>query len=934
MTMLKRLRTRFPDLPIAVVTSDVEPSLGNKWQKFSKKEGITWDPSAPYVKEQNGGSERSGQMIIYRARILYILARLPKNLWPEYVKAAADLLNLTSIRSIDWQSPLGLLYKTLGLPLPSLAHLKTYGCKCYVLDQHVAQGDKLQERAFVGYLVGYDSTNIFRVWVPHSKKVIRVRDVRFDETKRYDPRDPDLSIAARKRIDEIVEIIEIPEPPDGQLSYVENEITDLLEGGSLSTNGSDDTRSKPTEPMSSEPVNLQLQTPEPTPEPTHPIPPAPLPASGSPIPTSRSDEQFLQNLEQVVNTNPDIFPNSSQLPSTFPGPSVPARGGGTTTVSADPHPGLIIEGPRTRQSTRRAAYNATLDGGLHEMDRAFKNVYTSFSSATKSLRWHQNNIPPPPEKWKDLKSHPLGPEFIAATKLEWSDVGRKGTYAKVPRVEAQGKKVLPLRWVFVYKFDSEGFLLKCKARICVRGDLQTVNDLDTRATTLAARVFRALMSLVAAFDLETAQLDSVNAFLNSSLDEEIYCELPEGFNEEGHCLRLKRALYGLRRSPILWQQEFSGTLKNLGLKQIPEEPCLFTNGRIIVFFYVDDIVLLARKEFRDEMLRLKAELMKKYEMRDLGELQWFLNIRVIRDRQQRKLWLCQDAYIDKIVKTYNHEHSAKAATPLSVSRKDLIKFDGQADPQYAHAYQRRIGSVIYLAVITRPDIALAVSLLAVFLANPSPRHRAEADRIICYLRDTKYLAIEYSADGINQASIKTYPHETRHPVFEACSDAAFGDDPDTRRSSEGFLFRLFGGPVDWKATRQPHVTTSTTEAELLSLSHATRSLIWWNRLFKQMDFNTGHEAIIHCDNVMTTRHIMNPVSKINTKLQHVDIQNHWLRELAGKKEIKVEWIPTAEMPADGLTKPLERQRHLRFVELLGLRDIRYLVDTKNPDELA
>ena len=76
-------------------------------------------------------------------------------------------------------------------------------------------------------------------------------------------------------------------------------------------------------------------------------------------------------------------------------------------------------------------------------------------------------------------------------------------------------------------------------------------------------------------------------------------------------------------SPILWQQEFSGTLKKLrtwALKQIPEEPCLFTNGRIIVFFYVDDIVLLARKEHRDEMLRLKAESMKKYEMQDLEEL--------------------------------------------------------------------------------------------------------------------------------------------------------------------------------------------------------------------------------------------------------------------------------------------------------------------------
>jgi Reverse transcriptase (RNA-dependent DNA polymerase) len=112
---------------------------------------------------------------------------------------------------------------------------------------------------------------------------------------------------------------------------------------------------------------------------------------------------------------------------------------------------------------------------------------------------------------------------------------------------------LPLRWVFTYKFDSDGYLIKCKTRICVRGDLQDLTDLfNTRATTLAARVFRALVALVATFDLETVQLDSVNAFLNSVLDEVAYCEFPEGFEENGNCLLLKRALYGFRRSTLLW----------------------------------------------------------------------------------------------------------------------------------------------------------------------------------------------------------------------------------------------------------------------------------------------------------------------------------------------------------------------------------------------
>lgn len=176
-------------------------------------------------------------------------------------------------------------------------------------------------------------------------------------------------------------------------------------------------------------------------------------------------------------------------------------------------------------------------------------------------------------------------------------VKAKDTFKTVPM--PKDAELLPLKWVFVYKFDDDGYLVRCKARICARGDLQTqMTWANTRATTLAARVFRALMALVAAFDLETCHLDSVNAFLNSPLAENVFCRFPDGFKKPGYCMKLNRAIYGLRSSPILWQGNFSNTLRGLGLEQIPEEPCLFSNGRIIVFFYVDDIVILARKRTR------------------------------------------------------------------------------------------------------------------------------------------------------------------------------------------------------------------------------------------------------------------------------------------------------------------------------------------------
>ena len=99
---------------------------------------------------------------------------------------------------------------------------------------------------------------------------------------------------------------------------------------------------------------------------------------------------------------------------------------------------------------------------------------------------------------------------------------------------------IPLKWVFLYKFDTDGYLLKHKARICVRGDLQPFTDEENYAATLAHKTFRALMAITAAFGYETKQMDAVNAFLNADLDELVYCYFPHGFEQSQKCLRLKK----------------------------------------------------------------------------------------------------------------------------------------------------------------------------------------------------------------------------------------------------------------------------------------------------------------------------------------------------------------------------------------------------------
>ena len=232
----------------------------------------------------------------------------------------------------------------------------------------------------------------------------------------------------------------------------------------------------------------------------------------------------------------------------------------------------------------------------------------------------------------------------------------------------------------------------------------------------------------------------------------------------------------------------------------------------------------------------------------------------------------------------------------------------QASAQQILAYQQRVGSLNFAAAISRPDIAHATSKLACFLRNPSKGHLIAADRTLQYLCSTRGYAIEFSGENAAQ-------------IFKCASDAAYADDAETRRSSDGFLFQLYGGAIDWKAGRQKTVTTSSTEAELLSLSTAAKEVIWWRRFFAAVKFDTQQATEIHCDNLQTIRILTKETVKLETRLRHVDIHQHWLRQEVEDGTVTIKWLPTAQMPADGLTKALPAQKHATFIEQLNLVDI-------------
>ncbi|XP_044723899.1 reverse transcriptase (RNA-dependent DNA polymerase) domain-containing protein [Hirsutella rhossiliensis] len=224
-------------------------------------------------------------------------------------------------------------------------------------------------------------------------------------------------------------------------------------------------------------------------------------------------------------------------------------------------------------------------------------------------------------------------------------------------------------------------------------------------------------------------MDAVNAFVHAPLDDEevIFMRMPPGFQKRGKVLRLRKALYGLRRSPLLWQQMLTSSLEELGFRKVPQEPCVMVKGAVTVFFYVDDIIWAFRKEDEGVVEEATRGLQKKINLTRLGEPRWFLGIH---------------AYIDKIAYKFllnndNAPESLKLPDTPMISDEELLPATSQANEREKHQYLQKVGSVLFSAISTRPDIAFAVSRLARHNHNPDEKHQKAADRVILFLFATR-----------------------------------------------------------------------------------------------------------------------------------------------------------------------------------------------------
>ncbi|GAA5945328.1 uncharacterized protein JCM15063_001077, partial [Sporobolomyces koalae] len=465
------------------------------------------------------------------------------------------------------------------------------------------------------------------------------------------------------------------------------------------------------------------------------------------------------------------------------------------------------------------------------------------------------------------------------------------------------------------KKDQHGRVTGHKVRLVALGYNQRegVDFKETFAPVAKFTSIRVLLATAARRNLLVHQADVDKAYLHGILDEDIYVRIPEGIERDeyaGKVLKLDRALYGLKQAGRVWNHKIDATLRRLGYLRTKSDACIYVCERggefHYIALYVDDLLFISSS--LEEITRCKDGLREEYGIKDLGEAKFILGIQNHR-RQDRSIFLSQKAYLEDVLLRLGQAGCRTAPTPMIPnSQLQLAPEDHSPSPSFRTRYLQAIGSLMYAMLGTRPDLAHVVGVLGRHSARPNATHWAAVLRCLQYIKGTLDYGLEYS------------PDDSPLHGFEAYSDTDWGADPSTSKSTMGYAFLLASGAVSWASKLQPRVAASSTEAEYLGLSHSSKETVFLVQLLGELGFKLASPAVLYGDNQGANALARDP--QFHNRTCHLRLTEHFVREQVQEGLLRVEYIPTACMVADAMTKALPAPAFYGHRASLGVKALR------------
>ena len=399
-------------------------------------------------------------------------------------------------------------------------------------------------------------------------------------------------------------------------------------------------------------------------------------------------------------------------------------------------------------------------------------------------------------------------------------------------------------------------------------------------------------------------MDMSNAFLKGELEEEVYMEQPNGYVHPDfvdYVCKLRKSLYGLKQSNWAWSNKFNKFLLSIGFEISKADHSLYVNkigaGLVNIVVYVDDVIIIG--DIEDEIGKVKNLLKAEFDIKDLGQLMYFLRIEFI--CTDDGIWLMQRKYVLDMLKKFGMTGCKPIATPIEQNAK--LRADSGEPLENPTLYRQIVGSLIY-ATLTRPDMSHDVGVLSQFMQVPRKPHLDAARRVLCYAKGTLNYGLFYPY-GAN---------------VEVCgyTDADWAGSSYDKRSTSGYVFSLGSAAVSWSSKKQTTVALSSTEAEYRGAALAASEIAWLRKLLHSLGCDVLQPVTLFCDNMSSIQLANNPVFHARTK--HIEVHYHYIREKVLAQEIDLVYVGTHEQVADIFTKSLGAEKLQKFRDMLGVQD--------------
>ena len=429
-----------------------------------------------------------------------------------------------------------------------------------------------------------------------------------------------------------------------------------------------------------------------------------------------------------------------------------------------------------------------------------------------------------------------------------------------------GYTAIPCSEVVRVKRGPDGEIQKYRVRIVAGGhrQVQGVNYTKTFSTAAKMPTVRAVLANAAHQDWEIEHVDVKSAYLNAELKETIYMKAPRGVlkeGQEGKVLRLKKGLYGLKQAGRGWYLEMLRVfMKELGFLCSSVDHSVFyqQNGKthMIVAIATDDMVVTSKQASDAE--KFKSDIKKFWDITDDGPIKWFLGFEIKRDRDARTISINQRAYIKLMVEKFRLTNAKPVSTPMEPGTQYSIDQCPSSINQMLKMqevpYSEAVGSVLWPAVVSLPDVVFAVGVFSQFIQNPGPAHWEGLKRVINYLGSTKNLWLTFGGK--------------REDMIKGFSDADWAGQKH-RHSISGYLFHHGVGAILWSSKKQNIVALSSTESEYIAQTHAAKEGIWLRSFVNEVQGQNQNPLTIFCDNQGAMA--LAKDNKYHARMKHIDL---------------------------------------------------------------